>query len=112
MPQGHDAGRRGDATDDRDHRCPGCAPEANARSELQRSRDELAVLAEQQAALRRVATLVARARDDGSRGADFDKGSGLIGLKDRVEALSGHLALSSTIENGTSITATIPLRGR
>ena len=51
-------------------------------------------------------------RDDGIGGADFDKGSGLIGLKDRVEALSGHLTLSSTIENGTSITATIPLRGR
>jgi hypothetical protein len=34
---------------------------ATARSELQGSRDELAALAEQQAALRRVATLVARA---------------------------------------------------
>jgi hypothetical protein len=34
---------------------------ANARSELPGSRDELAALAEQQAALRRVATLVARA---------------------------------------------------
>jgi signal transduction histidine kinase len=34
---------------------------ADARSELQGSRDELAALAEQQAALRRVATLVARA---------------------------------------------------
>jgi signal transduction histidine kinase len=51
-------------------------------------------------------------RDDGIGGADFDKGSGLIGLKDRVEALSGQLTLSSTVEKGTSLTATIPLRGR
>jgi signal transduction histidine kinase len=49
---------------------------------------------------------------DGIGGADFDKGSGLIGLKDRVEALSGHLTVSSTIEKGTSLTATIPLCGR
>ena len=51
-------------------------------------------------------------RDDGIGGADLDKGSGLIGLKDRVEALSGHLTLSSAVEKGTSLTATIPLRGR
>jgi signal transduction histidine kinase len=51
-------------------------------------------------------------RDDGIGGADFDKGSGLIGLKDRVEALSDHLTLSSTVEKGTSLAATIPLRGR
>ncbi len=51
-------------------------------------------------------------RDDGIGGADFDKGSGLIGLKDRVEALSGRLTLSSTVEKGTSLTATIPLLGR
>jgi signal transduction histidine kinase len=51
-------------------------------------------------------------RDDGIGGADFDKGSGLIGLKDRVEALSGRLTLSSTLEKGTSLTATIPLLGR
>jgi signal transduction histidine kinase len=51
-------------------------------------------------------------RDDGIGGADFDNGSGLIGLKDRVEALSGELTLSSTVAKGTSLTATIPLRGR
>jgi signal transduction histidine kinase len=51
-------------------------------------------------------------RDDGIGGADFGKGSGLIGLKDRVEALGGQLVLSSTVEDGTSLTATIPLRGR
>jgi signal transduction histidine kinase len=51
-------------------------------------------------------------RDDGIGGADFDKGSGLIGLKDRVEALSGQLTLSSTVAKGTSLAARIPLRGR
>ena len=51
-------------------------------------------------------------RDDGIGGADFDKGSGLIGLKDRVEALGGQLTVSSTVDKGTSLTATIPLRRR
>lgn len=49
-------------------------------------------------------------RDDGIGGADFDKGTGLIGLKDRVEALGGHLTVTST--DGTSLAATIPLRGQ
>jgi signal transduction histidine kinase len=40
-------------------------------------------------------------RDDGIGGADFDNGSGLI----------GQLTLSSTAEKGTSLSATIPLRG-
>jgi signal transduction histidine kinase len=35
-------------------------------------------------------------------------GSGLIGLKDRVNALSGDLAVSSPAGGGTTITATIP----
>jgi signal transduction histidine kinase len=48
-------------------------------------------------------------RDDGVGGADFDKGSGLIGLKDRVEALGGRLTLASPVKKGTSLTATIPL---
>jgi signal transduction histidine kinase len=47
-------------------------------------------------------------RDDGVGGADFDKGSGLIGLKDRVEALGGQLTVSSPVEKGTSLSATIP----
>jgi signal transduction histidine kinase len=48
-------------------------------------------------------------RDDGIGGADFDKGSGLIGLKDRVEALGGQLTVSSPVEKGTSLNAIIPL---
>lgn len=48
-------------------------------------------------------------RDDGIGGAAAGAGSGLIGLKDRVEALSGQLTISSPIGSGTTITARIPL---
>jgi signal transduction histidine kinase len=49
-------------------------------------------------------------RDDGSGGADSRGGSGLIGLRDRVEALGGRLLVSSPVGNGTSLVATIPLK--
>ncbi|MGO9156446.1 sensor histidine kinase [Mycobacterium sp.] len=47
-------------------------------------------------------------RDDGIGGADSGRGSGLSGLADRVEALGGHLQMSSPIGSGTSLLATIP----
>ncbi|MGH3966827.1 MAG: GAF domain-containing protein [Mycobacterium sp.] len=47
--------------------------------------------------------------DDGSGGADAGRGSGLIGLKDRVEALSGELKVESRAGNGTSLHVTIPV---
>ena len=47
-------------------------------------------------------------RDDGIGGADLTKGSGLIGLTDRVEALGGKLQISSVAGSGTSLVATIP----
>lgn len=46
--------------------------------------------------------------DDGIGGAMSDGGSGLIGLKDRVEALSGRLRITSPSGEGTTLTATIP----
>lgn len=49
-------------------------------------------------------------RDDGAGGADSRGGSGLIGLRDRVEALGGRLLVSSPVGHGTSLVATIPLR--
>jgi signal transduction histidine kinase len=49
--------------------------------------------------------------DDGVGGADPHKGSGLIGLIDRVEALGGQLRISSVVGSGTSLRATIPLDG-
>jgi signal transduction histidine kinase len=46
--------------------------------------------------------------DDGVGGADSRRGSGLIGLVDRVEALGGQLRISSVAGSGTSLQATIP----
>jgi signal transduction histidine kinase len=47
-------------------------------------------------------------RDDGIGGADLTKGSGLIGLNDRVEALGGRVQISSLAGSGTSLVVTIP----
>ena len=44
-------------------------------------------------------------RDDGVGGADPQKGSGLIGLRDRIEALGGTIAVDSPTGEGTSIAA-------
>jgi signal transduction histidine kinase len=48
-------------------------------------------------------------RDDGIGGADLVRGSGLIGLKDRVEALGGAITIQSPIGAGTSLHAELPL---
>ena len=48
-------------------------------------------------------------RDDGIGGADARKGSGLIGLVDRVEALGGQIAITSRLGDGTSLVVNIPL---
>lgn len=48
-------------------------------------------------------------RDDGVGGADFAGGSGLVGLKDRVEALGGHIAVDSAPDAGTAIRVEFPL---
>lgn len=47
--------------------------------------------------------------DDGDGGADPRRGSGLIGLRDRVEALGGRLEIVSVAGAGTSLAATLPL---
>lgn len=48
--------------------------------------------------------------DDGVGGATSDGGgSGLIGLRDRVEAVSGRLEVSSPLGEGTTLTASIPV---
>ncbi len=48
-------------------------------------------------------------RDDGVGGADFAAGSGLVGLKDRVEALGGRMSVASPRGAGTSIQVELPL---
>jgi signal transduction histidine kinase len=50
-----------------------------------------------------------RVRDDGRGGADLSRGSGLVGLTDRVEALGGRLALHSPLGAGTAVQVVLPL---
>jgi signal transduction histidine kinase len=47
--------------------------------------------------------------DDGDGGADPALGSGLMGLKDRVEAIGGTIAIHSPAGAGTSLDADLPL---
>jgi signal transduction histidine kinase len=51
-------------------------------------------------------------RDDGLGGADLSRGSGLVGLSDRVEALGGTLQVTSPPGGGTRLVIDIPLDGR
>jgi signal transduction histidine kinase len=46
--------------------------------------------------------------DDGVGGADPARGSGLLGLTDRVEALGGRLHIISSDGHGTTLLAEIP----
>jgi signal transduction histidine kinase len=48
-------------------------------------------------------------RDDGAGGADFNAGTGLRGLRDRVEALDGRLDLDSPPGLGTTLIAEMPV---
>ena len=47
--------------------------------------------------------------DDGVGGADARRGSGILGLSDRVDALGGSLVVHSPPNGGTSVTALLPL---
>lgn len=49
-------------------------------------------------------------RDDGVGGADASRGSGIIGLSDRVEAVGGTIEVASPPAGGTTLLVTIPLR--
>jgi len=53
--------------------------------------------------------VLVRIRDDGVGGADPSSGSGLTGLRDRVEALGGSLAVRSPLMEGTEIDVTLPV---
>jgi signal transduction histidine kinase len=50
-------------------------------------------------------------RDDGVGGADPGRGSGLIGLRDRIEALGGKIEVASPAGGGTSLLVSIPIDG-
>jgi GAF domain-containing protein len=53
-------------------------------------------------------TLTVQVRDDGVGGADASRGSGLTGLRDRVEAVGGSMTLDSTAGAGTVLTVVLP----
>ena len=53
-------------------------------------------------------TLIVEVIDDGRGGADTERGSGLRGLADRVEALGGRLRVWTPIGGGTRVRAELP----
>jgi signal transduction histidine kinase len=55
--------------------------------------------------------LVVSVADDGTGGADPARGSGLVGLRDRVEALGGTIPVRSPLRSGTRVDVQIPLAG-
>jgi signal transduction histidine kinase len=57
-------------------------------------------------------SLLLSIRDDGVGGANPARGSGLVGLADRVEALGGSIDVHSAAGAGTHITADLPLEYR
>jgi signal transduction histidine kinase len=54
-------------------------------------------------------TLRVCVRDDGIGGADPKRGSGLVGLKDRIEALGGSFSLHSPPGGGTTVCCDLPV---
>ena len=75
---------------------------ANATKHAQASHIEISVAPRESSVLLSV-------RDDGVGGADPAGGSGLVGLRDRIEALGGSLRVRSSPGDGTCITAELPL---
>ncbi|MEV4381048.1 GAF domain-containing protein [Streptosporangium sp. NPDC049644] len=55
------------------------------------------------------ATVRLSVSDDGTGGAEYGGGSGLIGLRDRVETLGGRLTITSSAEEGTSLLVMVPI---
>jgi signal transduction histidine kinase len=53
-------------------------------------------------------TLRVRVNDDGIGGADPARGSGLVGLRDRIEALGGTWSRRSPAGGGTTVSCEIP----
>jgi predicted ATPase/signal transduction histidine kinase len=54
-------------------------------------------------------TLTVQVRDDGAGGADAGRGSGLTGLRDRVEAVGGSMTVDSPAGAGTVLTVLLPV---
>ena len=48
-------------------------------------------------------------RDDGAGGAEVGRGSGLVGLTDRVQALGGTITVRSPAGQGTTVQVELPI---
>jgi len=57
-------------------------------------------------------TLRVCVRDDGVGGADPLRGSGLVGLRDRIETLGGVFTIHSPPGGGTTVSCELPVLGR
>jgi len=55
------------------------------------------------------AALTLEVRDDGVGGVDAGRGSGILGLTDRVEALGGTISIESPPHAGTTLSARLPV---
>jgi signal transduction histidine kinase len=75
---------------------------ANATKHAHASRIEVSLAT-------RNGSLLLSIRDDGVGGVNPARGSGLVGLADRVEALGGSIHVNSAAGAGTHITADLPL---
>jgi signal transduction histidine kinase len=53
-------------------------------------------------------SLLLRVRDDGAGGVDPSRGSGILGINDRVEALGGSVTMNSPIGEGTELCVVLP----
>ncbi|MCU1428487.1 MAG: two-component sensor histidine kinase [Actinomycetia bacterium] len=51
-------------------------------------------------------------QDDGVGGADPSRGSGLVGLRDRVDAMGGTIVVESPVGKGTHVLVALPADGR
>jgi signal transduction histidine kinase len=58
---------------------------------------------------RRNGSLDVEVSDDGVGGADPNAGSGLEGLRDRISAIDGWLAIDSLPRKGTVVRASLPV---
>jgi signal transduction histidine kinase len=80
------------------------ASEALANAAKHSQASQINILLEQ-----RDGRLLLSVRDDGIGGADAARGSGLVGLTDRVEALGGSIRVSSRRGTGTQIAVDLPV---
>jgi signal transduction histidine kinase len=75
---------------------------ANATKHANASRVDIEAIA-------RDSSLHLSIRDDGVGGAELARGSGLVGLRDRVEALGGSIDVASPVDGGTAVVVALPL---